>query len=62
MPIITIHAAKAGQGATLTAAALATLCATTGQRTLLIDAATGDLPAVLARTNPTDPSATVELA
>ena len=55
MPIITIHTAKAGQGATVTAAALATLCATTGQRTLLIDAATGDLPAVLGIPEPDGP-------
>ena len=47
MPVITIHTAKPGQGATVTAATLATLCANTGQRTLLIDAATGDLPAAL---------------
>ena len=55
MPIITIHTAKPGQGATVTAAALATLCATTGQRTLLIDAATGDLPAVLGIPEPDRP-------
>ena len=47
MPIITIHTAKAGQGATVTAVTLASLCAAAGQRTLLIDASTGDLPAVL---------------
>ena len=47
MPLITIHTTKPGQGATVTAATLATLCAAAGQRTLLIDAATGDLPAVL---------------
>ena len=47
MPLITIHTAKPGQGATVTAATLATLCAAAGQRTLLIDASTGDLPAVL---------------
>ena len=41
MPIITIHTTKAGQGATVTAA---TLCAAAGQRTPLIDAATGDVP------------------
>ena len=55
MPIITIHTAKAGQGATVTAAALATLRATAGQRTLLIDAATGDLPAVLGIPEPDRP-------
>ena len=55
MPIITIHTAKPGQGATVTAAALATLCATAGQRTLLIDAATGDLAAVLGMPEPDGP-------
>ncbi len=47
MPLITLHTPKPGQGATVTAATLATLCATARQRTLLIDASTGDLPAEL---------------
>ena len=55
MPIITIYTAKAGQGATVTAAALATLHAASGQRTLLIDASTGDLPAVLGLPQPDGP-------
>ena len=53
--IITIHTAKAGQGATVTAATLATLCAGAG-RTLLIDASIGDLPAVLGLTTIQSPA------
>ena len=55
MPLTTIHTTKAGQGATVTAATLAALCAAAGQRTLLIDASTGDLPAVLGLTTTDSP-------
>jgi CobQ/CobB/MinD/ParA nucleotide binding domain len=49
MPILTISATKGGQGVTTIAAALATLTAHTGARTLLIDTG-GDLAAILGRT------------
>ena len=48
MPILTISATKGGQGVTTIAAALATLTAHTGARTLLIDTG-GDLAAILGR-------------
>jgi Mrp family chromosome partitioning ATPase len=48
MPILTISATKGGQGVTTIAAALATLTANTGARTLLIDTG-GDLAAILGR-------------
>jgi CobQ/CobB/MinD/ParA nucleotide binding domain len=48
MPILTISATKGGQGVTTIAAALATLSAHTGARTLLIDTG-GDLAAILGR-------------
>jgi CobQ/CobB/MinD/ParA nucleotide binding domain len=48
MPILTISATKGGQGVTTIAAALATLTANTGARTLLIDTGV-DLAAILGR-------------
>ena len=55
--IITVHGAKGGQGTTTVAAALALITARIGTRTLLVDTA-GDLPAILATTNPTGPGLT----
>ena len=52
--IITVHGAKGGQGTTTIAAALALITARIGTRTLLVDTA-GDLPHVLATTDPTGP-------
>ena len=52
--ITVIYAHKAGQGVTTIAAALATLTARTGKRTLLIDTGT-DLPAVLGISEPNRP-------
>ena len=55
--IITVHGAKGGQGTTTVAAALALITARIGSRTLLVDT-TGDLPALLATTDPTGPGLT----
>ena len=55
--IITVHGPKGGQGTTTIAAALALITARIGSRTLLVDTA-GDLPAILATTNPTGPGLT----
>jgi CobQ/CobB/MinD/ParA nucleotide binding domain len=51
MPIITVHATKGGQGVTTITAALGTLHAQAGRRTLLIDTG-GDLPAILGKPEP----------
>lgn len=55
MSMLIIRTAKAGQGASVTAA-IAT--ATTGRRTLLVDASTGDLPAIVGIAEPDMPGLT----
>ena len=54
MSFLTVHAHKGGQGVTTIAAALATIHAATGRKTLLIDTSS-DLPAMLGITEPAGP-------